>query len=703
MLPELHFTSHILISNFTKDATSLPPKVLFSTFLKAMEGPAVMHDPPSLEIAFKLLRASVDAGVPAARAMVFILHEFARRRVDDVLLENRREWEFEAASNGAFFLLRRLAVTDPSLADQAFTLFQATGGFNKFYYDVSAETVSKILENPHQLPERAANGDTLVHVLSSCRKQSYLEQLRLIVTPDNVNALNSEGETPLYRACTCGATETVMFLLSQGADPSIRINDKTPTCLHWLIAFHPHDINKITTALIEHSAELYAICLTQYNLPHYPFVTPLGTPLHWAVAFSSVEAVMALLSLGADPLVRDGVWPLSFSHEFPKARPSTDFEVVFTNCGEIPICGSKGGSTSVDMAIKNLDFEILHKLLFGENGCVARLHGLDDSAPGPYHTLMMGRWRWIFPTKRFYDPYVMGSPDELDRNLRSTIQLLKKAGFDINATSSWNPSRAKCTALMLAAEKGYLDVCQALLDFGADVNMLDSQGANALRYGKPIPSAFPSRGPYLSMRDSNKKLQDELQLRIAQLLLKHGVRVDVRDQSGKTALLYKARYSTLDLVSLLLDSGASPYGISMQEKRNVFAVAIESSRPDNHHLGPWLKRHLCPLLKTPNHNRISHHAVNQAHVNGKTLLYCAANSGQEEAASLLIDLGADVNSIWTHRRARDGYVDFRTPLDGAIGAAKWVPTQKELSPTGKDVTTRNMCRRYGWMLKSRLF
>ncbi len=86
--------------------------------------------------------------------------------------------------------------------------------------------------------------------------------------------------------------------------------------------------------------------------------------------------------------------------------------------------------------------------------------------------------------------------------------------------------------LMLAALKGYLEVCQQLIARDADVN-------------KPgwTPLHYAATGGHLA---------------VMRLLLDHHAYIDAASPNGSTPLMMAARYGTHDAVQLLIDAGADP-------------------------------------------------------------------------------------------------------------------------------------------------
>lgn len=88
------------------------------------------------------------------------------------------------------------------------------------------------------------------------------------------------------------------------------------------------------------------------------------------------------------------------------------------------------------------------------------------------------------------------------------------------------------SALMLAALAGNADVCQKLIDKGADIN---KPGWTALHYA--------ATGGNVA---------------IIKMLLEHHAYIDTESPNGSTPLMMAAKYGTADAVRALLDGGADP-------------------------------------------------------------------------------------------------------------------------------------------------
>jgi len=104
---------------------------------------------------------------------------------------------------------------------------------------------------------------------------------------------NIRGETTLHQACAAGNTAITLLLLESGALAScVDIHGITP--LHWIFVFPEEDINEVCERLISIGKADITKCASSISGPHFPFTTPAGNALTWAVHNDSFVAVEAL-------------------------------------------------------------------------------------------------------------------------------------------------------------------------------------------------------------------------------------------------------------------------------------------------------------------------------------------------------------------------------------------------------------------------
>ena len=136
-------------------------------------------------------------------------------------------------------------------------------------------------------------------------------------------------------------------------------------------------------------------------------------------------------------------------------------------------------------------------------------------------------------------------------SLRVARHLIEQPGLNLEAS---NPAGE--TALMLAAIRGHLDLVQALIARGAQVNR---------------PGWTPLH--YAASHDGAQALP------IAQLLLAHHAFIDARSPNASTPLMLAAHYGRREVVELLLREGAEPLARN-QQGLNAIDFALLAHRPD---------------------------------------------------------------------------------------------------------------------------
>jgi ankyrin repeat protein len=112
---------------------------------------------------------------------------------------------------------------------------------------------------------------------------------------------------------------------------------------------------------------------------------------------------------------------------------------------------------------------------------------------------------------------------EVKAGNRGHAELFIKAGMDINSRD-----KDGSTALMVASERGDVQMAQLLIQNGADVNAKNIDGYTALMY-----IAYKGN------------------LEIAELLIKNKADVNARDKDGWTALRYASIQGRHDIIALL--------------------------------------------------------------------------------------------------------------------------------------------------------
>ena len=247
-----------------------------------------------------------------------------------------------------------------------------------------------------------------------------------------------------------------------------------------------------------------------------------------------------------------------------------------------------------------------------------------------------------------------------------------------------------CTPLHLAASEGHLDICQILLERGADAcvhndsgdtplhlaassNLLLAHNADAFVHDKRgnTPLHFTSsdghlevtrmlleRGADVSSQNNEglNPLQQASQglregcLDIMRLLLDHGANLTAHDNSGNTALHFAVSKGHLEAARMLLERGAN---VDSQNHKGLTPLQRASQVM-------WERHLYISLLLNLGAN------VDARDNHGNTALHFAASGGRCKTAHILLERGANINSQnnegltplqQASQSMREGYLD----------------------------------------------
>jgi len=237
-----------------------------------------------------------------------------------------------------------------------------------------------------------------------------------------------------------------------------------------------------------------------------------STPLMYAAAFGSLDAMKALVAAGADVNAKnafDSTALLGCSTDFAKVR-------FLVEKGADVNAQSKPGRTALLIASSyNNGFEIVKLLL--DKGAKLDVKGASGETP---------------------------LTEATSANATATIKLLVEKGADVNAAD-----RSGATPLMNAGAEGNIGVIKLLLAKGANVNAVSAPKSQQVKNGF---IALGSLTPLLLAATTRPEA--------VKLLLDAGAKVDARDVRGMTPLMLAIGTDGADpqIVKMLLDKGADP-------------------------------------------------------------------------------------------------------------------------------------------------
>ncbi|KAL8991865.1 MAG: hypothetical protein Q9169_007581 [Polycauliona sp. 2 TL-2023] len=189
-------------------------------------------------------------------------------------------------------------------------------------------------------------------------------------------------------------------------------------------------------------------------------------------------------------------------------------------------------------------------------------------------------------------------------NIGESRRLVANEELDLGT----NDRDISAAALVLAVEKGLIQMVETLLELGTDVNSKDYLGQTAL---------------HRATRRENEK--------IMRLLLKSGADVDCKDDDHRTPWSANLRCKKLGILQILLEAGADPSTCGQQGVSELYTAAKDGNTDLVNYM---LKSGTNPSIQTQY---------------GWAPLHWAAAYGHIECVQLLLDAGADPNAISDQR------------------------------------------------------
>ena len=412
------------------------------------------------------------------------------------------------------------------------------------------DAVRAILKNPATARAAEADGTTPLHWAA---RADDLETVALLLKAGaDAKAANRYGVTPLSLAAINGNAKMIEVLIAAGADAKSTVS-RGQTVL--MTAARTGNAAAVRV-LLDHGAEVDAR------------ESQLGeTALMWAASENHAEVVSLLVSRGADVSAR------SATVKFPKDR--FGLEGVLTilphgNWTPIMYAARDGapdaartlakasadvnavdpdGSTPIILAIMNSHYDTANVLLEAsanpnltdKAGMGALYAAVDMSSLGEVYGL---------PPRKVKDTL---TPTDLMSRLIAKGAIvdarLTSAAIQRNHTPGEPQLGAGTTPLMRAARNGDFAAMRILLEAGADPNLTQPKGSNALTM-----SAGLGRGLGVFAKDYGT----EADLREAtKLLLDRGVDVNHANDDGLTAIHLAAQAGLDSVVTLLAERGAT--------------------------------------------------------------------------------------------------------------------------------------------------
>jgi len=371
----------------------------------------------------------------------------------------------------------------------------------------------------------------------------------LLVYKQLIDSKSKKDEIPLLLASEKGSIEVCELLLKAGANP---------------LATDEDGLNAMHCAAKNGKREIVRMLLIYKQL--ISSKTSAGfTPLMFAALSGDLEMCELLLKAEANPLAtdEDGFNAMHYAAEIGKT------EIVRILAAHKQLIDSKTGAGNTPLILASQyghleAYELLLKaganpLAANENGRTAMHYAAQEGKTAIVRMLAVHKQLIEAKDKEGVTPLMCTA----ETGFLEVCELLFKEGANPLATneSGWNPmhyaayykktgivqflsahiqlidSKIKTghTSLMLAAQEGHKEVCEALLKTGANPLATEENGWNAMHLA------------------ANKGKTE-----IVQFLSAHKQLIDSKTKTGRTSLMLAAQEGHKEVCELLLKEGANP-------------------------------------------------------------------------------------------------------------------------------------------------
>lgn len=655
---------------------------LFSIFLDGCYTSIRDNSISANSLFIRALLSAAEKNFLPAKAIIYRVFQSYHIEWPDHLEGKKISWLCEGATIGCQVALADLESLDYEKATEARQTFRAQGGLLQLY----------ATQEEHDIWRRAVEHTSLDSLLGEaegigqlkftdpgqpCSDVENATDLDKSAIHINTQNLEINRDYLLYLACIAGSTKLVRRLCVEGCDASITRTRHAISCLHWLFTFPPEDVDSIAVTLIGNGADVNAQTITSLPIRNvnFPYSRPPGTPLHWAAASSSVTAVSALLRHGADIKIRNREDPYKYNRDVREfSRESEDYTIGSYSMPTQPC----QGLTALDLATANHDWKLLQAVL-NLKSAIDPISDRDEEGYTSFHRLERNWTGRTWTSHRFWYSSFAGSDESSHEPVLLTIKALIDMGgkFDqLTRLSASNPTKAylpgNLTPLMLAVRRMDLVATKALLECGANPNVRNGHGLNAL-------SMLPERnGPETLLRDVQA---------ICDLLIEHGTEVNAPSDClfEWDPLACAIQSADLGVVEAVLKAGASKeknHNVSVAASLMVELPAREFFKGSTFTRLDWNRRgeNIVEILRKYFLNGAEAESqLYDVDPEGGSLLHYAVSSGSLVVVEYLLAQGSKPN-VYREKRKNMlstgalSVIPSGTPLDVCVGRITWLNT-----------------------------
>jgi len=460
----------------------------------------------------------------------------------------------------------------------------------------------------------------------------------------DVNAVDSDGRTPLHYAAEKRDSQLASFFIALGADPNVLdyvgqsplglcIENSDPSVAQVLAAAGANIHKQIPAA---NNSTAAVLSLAKGTSLFKAILTPNSinssdntgkTVLHMAAISGNIGAVSEVLSVAS-------AYPALINKKDNSDKTALDYAFEVTN--------SKNHFTIAEQLIlagavsDNKIFDYFGPAVRSANYNIRRNEGLT-----PIHYAVIDNYTGLIH-----------------------FLLEKKVNLNLKSTSG-------ATALHEAARVGNIDIITMLLDNGADVNSKDARGNTALHTGIPanvyrdVASMLLARGADPNLRDDHGDTPLHIAVTLnraaegVQTLLSGGADVHIRNINGKTPLYLAVQDHRTSLIPLLLthgseifaadNSGTTPFDISAKANDGTFNLLITAETVNQRDSAGNTMLHSAVKNKASSEQIAKileqRALVDARNRDGDTALHIAVRLNQRESGEYLLSRNASIFSL----------------------------------------------------------
>lgn len=563
-----------------------------------------------------------------------------------------------------------------------------------------------------------ADNETSTRLYWACQTGS-LALISLLVekgAKKTINTARNDGATPLYVCSECSQPKIATYLLENGARDSVNVKYKGNTSLH--VAAAKGNI-EVLQLLLDHGADLGATrtdgrtafhdAATWGNVEAVKLMLKNGaeinavdnerfTPLLLSTFYSRHEVSQLLLEMGADwKKPNDGGWTVL---HFAAGAGFVDIVKRLIDSGADKNGTDDTGMTPMAIAASTGQQDVIDYLI--------RLGANDESGFPAYQAASSGQ---LDVVKFFleYNPSILNTASKtgetllqiaVKKNHPAVLRCLLDRGADVDIVENggWTPLHG-------AAEWNYPDMVRALVDHGADIHAKSESGSTPLRCAVDCGNLEIADYLLECGADSSEFLGGVGLLHaaaqnghreIVELLLKHGLDLEIKSENEWTPLACAAREGKHDVASLLLEHGAN---ISAQDSDG-WTPLMRGALGGHLRLAEMLLKHGADISNqdfdglnalmaaaSQGHTELVEYLLKQGaeldhrDKDGVTAVLEATQSGRTDTVAVLLNHGADVTTPCC-----DGYITLHASVSH-------VPIMQRLLDHGVDIETKDV---NGW-------